>query len=127
MNTEPSAPYIDYEGYDVSHIQSSKELLGIDRQLSTAIYHLMGTFWLAPNTDQSAAVNDQLCVLRIQNLRIIDAFIMPTLPLADLNAGILMIEENGADLMLMTPPLAGLSQNRSRTIYLSRVKLGLGV
>ena len=103
MNTELLAAYINYEGYDVSHIQSSKELLGIDRQWSTAIYYLMGTFWLAPKTDQSAAVDDQLWVLRIQNLRIIDAFIMPTLPLANLNAGVLMIEENGTDLMLKTP------------------------
>ena len=87
----------------------------------------MGTFWLAPKTDQSAAVDDPLWVLRMQNLRIIDAFIMPTMPLANLNAGVLMIEENGADFMLKTPPLLRLSQNRSRIIYLSRVKLGLGV
>ena len=64
-----------------------------------------GAFWLAPKTDQSAAVDDQLWVLRIQNLRILDAFIMPTLPLANLNAGVLMIEENGTDLMLKTPHL----------------------
>jgi hypothetical protein len=32
MNTEPLAPYIDYEVYDGSHIQSGKELLDIDRQ-----------------------------------------------------------------------------------------------
>ena len=87
----------------------------------------MGTFWLKPKTDQSAAVDDQLWDLRMQNLRIIDAFIMATMPLANLNASVLMIEENGADLMLKTPPLPGLSQNRSRTICLSRVKLGLGV
>ena len=44
MNTLPLAPYIDYEGYEGSHIQSGKELLDIDHQWSTAIYHLMGTF-----------------------------------------------------------------------------------
>ena len=87
----------------------------------------MGTFCLAPKTDQSAAVDDQLWALRMQSLRIIDASIIPTMPLANLNAGVLMIVENSADLMLETPPLLGLSQNRSRTIYLSRVKLGLGV
>ena len=82
---------------------------------------------MAPKTDQSATVDDQLWVLRMQNLRVIGASIMPTMPLANLNAGVLMIEENGADLMLETPSLYGLSQNRSSTIYLSRVKLGLGV
>ena len=39
MNTEPLAPYIDYEVYDGSHIQIGKELLDIDRQSTTAIYH----------------------------------------------------------------------------------------
>ena len=87
----------------------------------------MGTFLLAPKTDQSAVVDDQLWVLRMQNLRITDASIMPAMPLANLNAGVLMIEENGADLTLKTPPLPGLSQDRSRIIYFSRVRLGLGV
>ena len=87
----------------------------------------MGTFLLAPKTDQSSAVDDQLWALRMQSLRIIGASIIPTMPLANLNAGVLMIVEHSADLMLETPPLLGLSQNRSRTIYLSRVKLGLGV
>jgi choline dehydrogenase len=87
----------------------------------------METFWLAPKTDSSVSVDDQLRVLRMQSLRIIDASIMPTMPLANLNAGVLMIVENSADLMLETRPLLRLFQNRSRTIYLSRVKLGLGV
>ena len=87
----------------------------------------METFWLAPKTDSSVSVDDQLWVLRMQSLRIIDASIMPTMPLANLNAGVLMIEENGADLMLETPLLLGLFHNRSSTIYLSRVKLDLGV
>ena len=105
MNTLPLAPYIDYEGYEGSHIQSGKELLDIDHQWSTAIYHLMGTFWLTPKTDPSAAVDDQLWALRIQSLRAIDASIMPTMPSANLNDGVLIIEENSADLMLETPPL----------------------
>ena len=87
----------------------------------------METFWLAPKTDSSVSVDDQLWVLRMQSLRIIDASKMPIIPSANLNAGVLMIVENSADLMLETPPLLRLFQNRSRTIYLSRVKLGLGV
>ena len=60
---------------------------------------------MAPKTDQSAAVDVQLWVLRMQNLRVIGAFIMPTMPSANLNAGVLMIAGNSADLMLETPPL----------------------
>jgi len=42
----------------------------------------MGAFWLALKTDQSATFDDQLWVLRMQNLRIIGASIMPIMPLA---------------------------------------------
>ena len=105
MNTEPSAPYIDYEGYVGPQIQSGKELLDIDRQWSAAIHRLMGTFWLAPKTDSSASVDDQLQFLRMQNLRIVDVSIMPIIPSANLNAGVLMIVENAAKLMFETPPI----------------------
>ena len=43
---------------------------------------------------------------------------MPTLPLANLNAGVLMIEENGADLMLKTPQLP-VAFSKSFSYYLS--------
>ena len=56
-------------------------------------------------TDPSAAVDDQLWALRMQSLRAIDASIMPTMPPANLNAGVLMIAENSDDLMLEIPPL----------------------
>ena len=64
-----------------------------------------GDFWLAPKTDQSAAVDDQLWVVRMQNLRVIGASIMPTMPSANLNAGVLMIAESGADSTFETPSL----------------------
>ena len=65
----------------------------------------MGTFWLTPKTDPSAAVDDQLWALRMQSLRVIDASIMPTMPSANLNTGVLMIAENSANLMLEALPL----------------------
>ena len=60
---------------------------------------------MTPKTDPSAAVDEQLWGLSMQSLRVIDASIMPTMPSANLNAGVLMIAENSADLMLETPPL----------------------
>ena len=60
---------------------------------------------MTPKTDPSAVVDDQLWALRMQSLRAIDVSIMPIMPSANLNAGVLMIEENSADLMLEIPPL----------------------
>ena len=53
-------------------------------------------------TDPSAAVDDQLWALRMQSLRAIDAAIIPTMPSANLNAGVLIIAASGADLTLET-------------------------
>ena len=65
----------------------------------------MGTFWLAPKMDPSASVDDQLWVLRVQNLRVIVASIMPTMPSVKLNAGVLVISENASELVLENPPI----------------------
>jgi choline dehydrogenase len=105
MNTEPLAPYFDYEGYPGVHIQNDDELLDVARQRSTTVYHLMGTCRMAPATDPTAVVDDQLRVHGMQNLRVIDASIMPTMLSANLNAGVLMIAEKGADMVLGKPPL----------------------
>ena len=55
--------------------------------------------------DPSVSVDDQLWALRVQNLRVIVASIMPAMPAANLNAGVLMIAENASELMLETPPI----------------------
>ena len=65
----------------------------------------MGTFWLTPKTDPIAAVDGYLWAPSMQNLRVIDASIMPTMPSANLNAGVLMIAESGADSTFETPSL----------------------
>ena len=74
----------------------------------------------------STPVNYELQVYTMQNLRSIEPSIMPTMLLANLNAGVLMIAKNGVDWVLQKPPLERLSQNFLSTIYLSRVKLDLG-
>ena len=105
MNTEALAPYFDYEGYPGSHVQKDDELLDVARQRSTTLYHLMGTCRMATKTDPTAVVDDQLCIHGLQNIRVIDASIMPSMPSANLNAAVMMIAEKGADMILGKPPL----------------------
>ena len=103
MRTEALAPYFDHEAYPGDAVQSDDELLDIARQRSTTVYHLMGTCRMAPQTDPHAVVDDNLRVHGMQNLRVIDASIMPTMLSANLNAGVLMIAEKGADMVLGKP------------------------
>ena len=105
MNTEALAPYFDYEGYPGVHIQNDDELLDVARQRSTTLYHLMGTCRMGTETDPTAVVDDKLRIHGLQNLRVIDASIMPSMPSANLNAAVMMIAEKCADMILGKPPL----------------------
>ena len=105
MNTEALAPYFDYEGYPGVHIQNDDELLDVARQRSTTLYHLMGTCRMGTETDPTAVVDDKLRIHGLQNIRVIDASIMPSMPSANLNAAVMMIAEKGADMVLGKPPI----------------------
>ena len=99
MNTKPLAPFFDYESYPGKDIINDNELIDIARQRSTTLYHLMGTCRMGPKAEPMAVVDDELRVHGIKNLRVIDASIMPTMLSANLNAGVLMIAEKGADMI----------------------------
>jgi len=64
----------------------------------------MGTCRMGTETDPTAVVDDKLRIHGLQNLRVIDASIMPSMPSANLNAAVMMIAEKGADMVLGKPP-----------------------
>ena len=65
----------------------------------------MGTCRMGTETDPTAVVDDKLRIHGLQNIRVIDASIMPSMPSANLNAAVMMIAEKGADMVLSKPPL----------------------
>ena len=105
MQTDALKPFHVKETYPGTSIQNDNELLHSIRDMGQSIYHLMGTCRMGPINDPMAVVDDQLKVHGIDNLRVIDASIMPTMISANLNAGVLMIAEKGADLVLGKTPL----------------------
>lgn len=97
--------YYDREEFPGAQVQSDEELMNAAKQRGTTTFHLMGTCRMAPDSDATAVVDDQLRVRGIEGLRVVDASIMPTMPSANLNASVLMIAEKAADMIRGKPAL----------------------
>jgi choline dehydrogenase-like flavoprotein len=69
------------------------------RQLSTTLYHLVGTCKMGPADDTSAVVDDRLRVYGVKGLRVIDASIMPVIMSGHTNGPVIMIAEKAADMI----------------------------
>ncbi len=79
-------------------LQSDDEIADFIRETLEHIYHPVGTCKMG--NDPQAVVNDRLQVHGIQNLRVIDASIMPTIVRGNTNAPTIMIAEKGAEMIL---------------------------
>jgi len=105
LASRPLSKYYDREEFPGANVQSDDELLSAAKQRGTTTFHLMGTCRMAPDSDPTAVVDDQLYVRGLLGLRVVDASIMPSMPSANLNASALMIAEKAADMIRGKPPL----------------------
>ena len=78
--------------------ESDEELVKEGSKFTQTIFHPVGTCKMG--NDDYSVVNDKLQVHGIQNLRIIDASIMPNITSGNTNAPTIMIAEKGADMIL---------------------------
>jgi len=103
MRTSALAPWYDKETAPGDDVQSDDEFLDFARREGTTVYHLIGTARMGPASDPGSVVDGQLRVKGIENLRVVDASIMPTMPSANTNAATLMIAEKASDMILGRP------------------------
>ena len=64
------------------------------------VYHPVGTCKMGALNDSKAVVDSSLKVIGIQNLRVIDASVMPRIVGGNTNAATVMIGEKGVDLII---------------------------
>jgi choline dehydrogenase len=95
--TESLKPYVAAEYRPGPQAQSDEELLEFARNYGATIFHPSGTCKMGK--DAKAVVDDRLRVHGIQNLRVVDCSIMPTLVSGNTHAPVVMIAEKAADLI----------------------------
>ena len=98
METKEFKKYEPEEYRPGAHIQEGEEIVKACSHYSQTIFHPVGTGKMGD--DNEAVVSDQLNVHGIQNLRVIDASIMPNITSGNTNAPTIMIAEKGADMIL---------------------------
>ncbi|MGB5957110.1 choline dehydrogenase [Pseudomonas sp.] len=87
------------------NIRSGKALDAFIREDAASAYHPCGTCKMGSRTDPMAVVDSQLRVRGVDNLRVIDASVFPTVPSANINAATIMLAEKASDLLLGKPAL----------------------
>lgn len=95
MSAEALQPFSPEELKPGANCTTQAELENAARDLGTTIFHPVGTCKMG--SDPMAVVNDRLQVHGIENLRVIDASIMPTITSGNTNAPTVMIAERGAN------------------------------
>ena len=98
-------PYHHREDTPGPLIRSAQAMDDFIAQDAASAYHPCGTCKMGANNDTMAVVNSQLQVRGIENLRVIDASVMPSVPSANINAATIMLAERASDMLLGNPML----------------------
>ncbi|SVB47617.1 uncharacterized protein METZ01_LOCUS200471, partial [marine metagenome] len=96
--SQPSLkPYSGKEVGPGTEAQSDEQLDEYIRSKAETAYHPCGT--LKMGIDKMAVVDENLRIHGLQNIRVVDASVIPEIPSANLNAPTLMIAEKGSDII----------------------------
>jgi len=80
------------------HIKEDEELVKAASNYAQTIFHPVGTCKMGK--DNNAVVDDRLRVHGLQNLRVVDASVMPNITSGNTNAPTIMIAEKAADMII---------------------------
>ncbi len=92
-NAAPMRDYVAGEFLPGDKVKSDDDWLAYCREMGETVFHPTSTCSLG------AVVDDKLRVKGLQNLRVIDASVMPAVPSGNINAAVLAVAEKGADIL----------------------------
>ena len=93
------APYSPEEYKPGMQYQTDDELVKAAGDIGTTIFHPVGTCKMGRDDDPMAVVDSELRVRGIQQLRVVDASVMPTITSGNTAAPTMMIAERAAELL----------------------------
>jgi Choline dehydrogenase and related flavoproteins len=98
MNSKTYKPYEPEELRPGIDIIDDEKLVDEAGKYANTIFHPVGTCKMG--NDENAVVNDRLVAHGVENLRIVDASVMPHITSGNTNAPTIMIAEKAADMIL---------------------------
>ena len=105
FNSVHLAPYFECETLPGAEVASDDELLNFARKRGNTGYYLVGTCRMGPVDAGLTVVDSNLSVHGVQNLRVMDASIMPDMVSGNLNVPTIMLAEKLADVIRGSAPL----------------------
>ncbi len=98
LETETFKKYEPEEYRPGMHITDNEELVKAGSDYTQTIFHPVGTCKMGK--DENSVVNERLNLHGIENLRVVDASIMPNITSGNTNAPTIMIAEKASDMIL---------------------------
>ena len=85
--------YVEAEFMPGPRVQSDDDWLAYCREMGETVFHPTSTCSLG------RVVDEQLRVKGVQNLRVVDASVIPAVPSGNINAAVIAVAERAADLL----------------------------
>ncbi|WP_085908366.1 choline dehydrogenase [Kiloniella majae] len=105
MEQPSMAPYCEDEIQPGAALQSDEELDAWIRENAESAYHPSCTCKIGADNDPMAVLDNECKVRGIENLRVVDSSVFPTITNGNLNAPTIMVAEKAADIILGNNPL----------------------
>ena len=100
INTKPLSDIIIEEVLPGNNIKDDTSLINYCKKMIKTNWHPVGTCKMGADNDQMSVLNTNLQVKGIDNLRVFDVSMMPTIVAANTNAPAMAIADKATDIML---------------------------